>query len=1420
MRKLTLFLCAVFLTMIGYSQGSETFENFDEPGSSYATGSFTGQDGSTWNYVNARGDAAAEIEDGNQALMLGRNQDPDAELTSGTLENGIGTLSFTYMQAFSNDVDLEVYVNDVLIYTATSDDQQNEAITTDDIDVNVEGDFTLKFFNPDGGQVSIDDVIWTAAADDGGDEGSGETCDDPITIASLPFNDAGNTADYGNNYLQADIPEQAPNGVFDGTGSNYYITGDDVVYAYTPDSDQVINVSTTNDDDWIGLWAFTGCPFDLTVGYHTSIGGDTREIPELPVTGGETYYFVISTWAAPQSTDYTIEITELTCPTPTNVEVDNITAESADLSWQAGSDEDEWEILYGESGFDMDEGESVIVNGDPETTIEGLESDTTYQVYLKAICAADDESDWSDPVSFTTEETCAVPSNITADNITHNSADLSWEIAGDEVQDEWEVFYGEAGFDVDGGEGESVTVNNDPEITIENLEEATAYEVYIKAICEDDDESSLSAVFSFTTTIEGGYCLPTYSTGCASNDAITNVSLTGESESIDNDSGCSENAFGDYTELTPADLMPGETYTLSVSTGYSSPTFEQVRAWIDYNGDSDFSEDEEIANSDGDGLPGGTGNFEFTVPEDTEAGNYRMRVRLGYGSSAPTFDPCSSESWGETEDYTIEILEGENGDGYCTPEYSSGCDTGDQIVNVTLEGESIGLNNDSECSEDAYGDFTDLPAPDLLPGESYVLSVSTDYFIYENEEIKAWIDYNDDGIFSEDEEIASTEGDGMDSMTVSFEFTIPLDVDPGEYRMRVRMAYSATGSDELDPCSEETWGEAEDYTIEILEGENGDDFPSPYCDVDADGVTIEEITAVGFGNTNIENDNTEDVLIDKTDTVVDVMLGETYTLEVEGFTNGDFENAVVAFIDWNQNFILDDDGEVYEVGTIENSTGEDGNSVSLEITVPEDAVLGTTRIRITKTYTDEEGDDPMPPSPAIINPCAIEMDAFEMGAQPGFGQALDFTLNIEEGDTGGDDVDCDQGDISNNFENGLQIGTGTEFENADDFIVSPGNTLNIQTIKLNIMATEPIESLDLMFYDDDSGPGDIIITEAGLTPSEEDQVLIGEAHGFNVYEVYVNVDLEFEGGDDGASYWMQPQGLAAGGEIGGVFWEVTSEGELGEPIHSREEGGTWLPNEDGLQAVFTLYCDEIEAPEPPVLPCEIDFTASVEPITRVVFAEQIDNSSDTTVDGSDPLEDFTDIEAIVGQGMTYDIALEGNTGGPWENFFTVFIDLTDPEAEGEWQEYEMYEIGSITDSNGEDGQQATGQITLPEDIDDGTYTMRIVKNFNVSPTDPCQSYSFGQAEDYTLIVDYELSVDDYQFENFTFYPNPVQDQLNLKAGEQIESVTVHNLLGQKVIDVNPNTLQTQVDVNHLSAGVYLMNVTVNGTQKSFRIIKK
>lgn len=92
-----------------------------------------------------------------------------------------------------------------------------------------------------------------------------------------------------------------------------------------------------------------------------------------------------------------------TCPKPTELEALNITSTSADLSWTAGGSETEWEIEYGEAGFDPEtEGTTITDTDDLGETIEGLSIGTDYEFYVKAVCSGEDQSIWSFAGAFAT----------------------------------------------------------------------------------------------------------------------------------------------------------------------------------------------------------------------------------------------------------------------------------------------------------------------------------------------------------------------------------------------------------------------------------------------------------------------------------------------------------------------------------------------------------------------------------------------------------------------------------------------------------------------------------------------------------------------------------------------------------------------------------------------------------------------------------------------------------------------------------------------------------------------------------------------------------------------------------------------------------------------------------------------------------
>jgi hypothetical protein len=82
------------------------------------------------------------------------------------------------------------------------------------------------------------------------------------------------------------------------------------------------------------------------------------------------------------------------------------------------------------------------------------------------------------------------------------------------------------------------------------------------------------------------------------------------------------------------------------------------------------------------------------------------------------------------------------------------------------------------------------------------------------------------------------------------------------------------------------------------------------------------------------------------------------------------------------------------------------------------------------------------------------------------------------------------------------------------------------------------------------------------------------------------------------------------------------------------------------------------------------------------------------------------------------------------------------------------------------------------------------------------------------------SVDDLKQFNFSVYPNPASNNLNLSASKNIDSVEIFNLIGQKVMTVIPNSNTTSINVSSLNSGVYIVKATIQGTKGSYKFVKQ
>ncbi len=332
----------------------------------------------------------------------------------------------------------------------------------------------------------------------------------------------------------------------------------------------------------------------------------------------------------------TVNITTFTdteAPTvPANLTASNIGMYTADLSWDASTDN------VGVTGYDVYQDDVVITNTSNTTyQVTGLSLSTSYAFYVKAKDAAGNESAESNTVNVTTLtdiEAPTSPTNLLASNITMTTADLTWDASTDNV--------GVTGYDVY-KDGLFLTSTVSTSYNVTGLLESTTYAFNVKAKDAAGNISPASNTVNVTTNgTSVTYCQSQGNS--ASNMWITEVQIG----SYQNASGAT--GYTDFTSqtvlvssgLTPIILTPGSSNRKY--TGY-------WKIWIDLNGDGDFVDTDELV-FDAGSLSKKTIRGDMSIPTYAEGITSRMRVSLKYNGTQTS---CEIFPYGEVEDYTVQI---------------------------------------------------------------------------------------------------------------------------------------------------------------------------------------------------------------------------------------------------------------------------------------------------------------------------------------------------------------------------------------------------------------------------------------------------------------------------------------------------------------------------------------------------------------------------------------------------------------------------------------------------------------------------------------------------------------------------------------------------------------------------------------------
>ena len=82
-----------------------------------------------------------------------------------------------------------------------------------------------------------------------------------------------------------------------------------------------------------------------------------------------------------------------------------------------------------------------------------------------------------------------------------------------------------------------------------------------------------------------------------------------------------------------------------------------------------------------------------------------------------------------------------------------------------------------------------------------------------------------------------------------------------------------------------------------------------------------------------------------------------------------------------------------------------------------------------------------------------------------------------------------------------------------------------------------------------------------------------------------------------------------------------------------------------------------------------------------------------------------------------------------------------------------------------------------------------------------------------------LSIDELIAKGFTYYPNPVENRLQLEAKEEIKHLAVYNAFGQQLRLFSPSSLKTNVDLSTLPTGAYFIRAYVGDGVGVFKVLK-
>ncbi|MEO9805519.1 MAG: M4 family metallopeptidase [Reichenbachiella sp.] len=186
---------------------------------------------------------------------------------------------------------------------------------------------------------------------------------------------------------------------------------------------------------------------------------------------------------------------------------------------------------------------------------------------------------------------------------------------------------------------------------------------------------------------------------------------------------------------------------------------------------------------------------------------------------------CSTGGSGATSNLNVTTT-GTPPVNYCA---SNGNNTSDEYIGRV---QFNSIDNSTSASSGGYGDYT-TQSTTVTKGSSYTMTITPTWTgtIY-NEGYSVWIDYNQDGDFTDAGEQVLSQS-ATTATPISGSISISSGAANGNTRMRVSMKYNGVPTS----CESFNYGEVEDYTLNIVTGSADTEAPTAPGNLAASNVT-------------------------------------------------------------------------------------------------------------------------------------------------------------------------------------------------------------------------------------------------------------------------------------------------------------------------------------------------------------------------------------------------------------------------------------------------------------------------------------------------------------------------------------------------------------------------------------------------------